>query len=174
MYEEMAQQALAVVRESGVSREIVIARSADARYVGQGYELTVPVPPGRLDAAALERIRRGFDEVYAARYGYASSAEPVEAVTWKLSAVGSAPRVALAKAPSESEGSPRKMVRKAYFPEARGYVDCPVYDRYRLVVGMSLTGPAIVEERESTTVLPPGAVAAVDEYANLVVQLVSS
>src|SRR3989475_156427 len=79
MYEEMAQQALAVVRESAVSGEIAIARSADARYVGQGYELTVPVPSGRLDAAALERIRRGFDEVYVARYGYASLAEPVEA-----------------------------------------------------------------------------------------------
>ncbi|OLC16514.1 MAG: hypothetical protein AUH29_05040 [Candidatus Rokubacteria bacterium 13_1_40CM_69_27] len=174
MYEEMAQQALAVVRESAVSGEIAIARSADARYVGQGYELTVPVPSGRLDAAALERIRRGFDEVYVARYGYASLAEPVEAVTWKLSAVGGALRVALAKAPSELGGSPRKMVRKAYFPEARGYVDCPVYDRYRLAVGMSLTGPAIVEERESTTVLPPGAVATVDEYANLVVQIASS
>lgn len=174
MYEEMAQQALTVVRESGVAGEIAVSRWADARYVGQGYELTVPVPPGRLDAPALERIRRGFDEVYAARYGYGSPAEPVEVVTWKLATIGGAPRVALAKAPSEPGGSPRKMVRRAYFPEARGYLDCPVYDRYRLVAGLSLTGPAIVEERESTTVLPPGASATVDAYANLVVQVSSS
>src|SRR3989442_4496371 len=121
----MAQEAVGVVRESGVSGEIAIARSADARYVGQGYELTVPVPSGRLDAAALERIRRGFDEVYVARYGYASLAEPVEAVTWKLSAVGGALPVALAQAPSEPRGSPRQMVRKGYLPEARGYVGLP-------------------------------------------------
>src|SRR3989442_12061624 len=102
----MAQEAVGVVRESGVSGEIAIARSADARYVGQGYELTVPVPSGRLDAAALERIRQGFDEVYVARYGYASLAEPVEAVTWKLSAGGGAPRGGPAKAPSEPWGAP--------------------------------------------------------------------
>src|SRR5439155_341168 len=76
-------------------------RSADARYVGQGYELTVPVPSGELDAAALARVRATFDEVYAARYGYANPREPVEVVTWKLSAVGGSPRIALAKAQTE-------------------------------------------------------------------------
>jgi N-methylhydantoinase A/oxoprolinase/acetone carboxylase beta subunit len=48
-------------------------------------------------------------------------------------------------------------------------VDTPVYDRYRLWAGLTVTGPAIVEERESTTVLPPGATATVDAYANLIV-----
>jgi len=61
-------------------------------------------------------------------------------------------------------------MRRAYFPEARGYVDTPVYDRYTLGAGMSLTGPAIVEERESTTVLPPGVTATVDAYANLLAE----
>jgi N-methylhydantoinase A len=172
MYEEMARQAMTVVRESAVAGEVTLIRTADARYVGQGYELTVAVPGGALDASALERLRHGFDEVYAARYGYAQSAEPVEVVTWKLSAIGGTPRLALAKAPTEpGDDSPRKAVRRAYFPEARGYVDCPVYDRYRLWAGLALTGPAIVEERESTTVLPPGVRATVDEHANLVVTL---
>src|SRR5438309_386220 len=91
MYGEMAAQATEVVRESAVAGEVALVRSADARYVGQGYELTVPVPGGRLDADALVRVRASFDEVYAARYGYANPAEPVEIVTWKLSAVGGAP-----------------------------------------------------------------------------------
>jgi N-methylhydantoinase A/oxoprolinase/acetone carboxylase beta subunit len=169
MYAEMARQAVAVVRESAVAGEIAIARSADARYVGQGYELTVPVPAGPLDGNALARVRRAFDDVYAARYGYAQPGEPVEVVTWKLSAIGGAPRVALAKAAAEAGALPRKAVRRAYFPEARGFVDTPVYDRYRLWAGLTLTGPAIVEERESTTVLSPGATATVDAYANLIV-----
>src|SRR5229473_4594355 len=106
IYGEMAEQALAVVRDSRRGRvaddsssgdTISLIRSADARYVGQGYELNVPVPGGPLDAAALGRLRASFDEVYAARYGYANPREPVEVVTWKLSAVGGAPRVALAK-----------------------------------------------------------------------------
>src|SRR5256885_6538401 len=171
MYAEMARQATEVVRESAVAGEIHVARSADARYVGQGYELTVPVPSGELDAAALARVRATFDEVYAARYGYANPREPVEVVTWKLSAVGGSPRIALAKAQTEDRGRAVKGSRRAYFPEARGYVDTPVYDRYALAAGARLTGPAIVEERESTTVLPPGASAAVDEYASLLVEL---
>src|SRR5712691_1247440 len=134
---------------------------------GQGYELTVPVPLGRLDAAALARVRASFDDIYTARYGYANPDQPVEIVTWKLSAIGGAPRIALAKAAAGSGDGSRKGVRRAYFPEVRGYADTPVYDRYALTPGMSLTGPAIVEERESTTVLPPGVTATVDEYANL-------
>ncbi len=171
MYDEMAAQALEVVRESAVSGEIVVARSADARYVGQGYELTVPVPSGRLDAAALLRVRASFDEIYAARYGYSSANEPVEIVTWKLSAIGGSPLIALAKASTRSGVSAQKGTRRAYFPEARGYVDTPVYDRYALGAGTRLAGPAIVEERESTTVLPPGTTATVDEYANLIVDV---
>jgi len=170
MYGEMAAQATEVVRESAVAGEVALVRSADARYVGQGYELTVPVPGGRLDADALVRVRASFDEVYAARYGYANPAEAVEIVTWKLSAVGGAPRIALAKAATRSVGESRKGTRRAYFPETRGYVDTPVYDRYALAAGTSLSGPAIVEERESTTVLPPGLTAAVDEYANLIAE----
>ena len=170
MYGEMAAQATEVVRESAVAGEVALVRSADARYVGQGYELTVPVPGGRLDADALVRVRASFDEVYAARYGYANPAEPVEIVTWKLSAVGGAPRIALAKAATRSVGESRKGTRRAYFPETRGYVDTPVYDRYALAAGTSLSGPAIVEERESTTMLPPGLTAVVDEYANLIAE----
>src|SRR5213593_2033019 len=171
MYAEMTQQAMEVVRESAVGGEITVARSADARYVGQGYELTVPVPPGELDAPALARVRAAFDGLYAVRYGYANPSEPVEVVTWKLSAVGGSPRIALAKAPTQGAGPAVKDGRRAYFPEAHGYVDTPVYDRYALAAGARLAGPAIVEERESTTVLPPGASASVDEYANLLVEL---
>ena len=170
MYGEMEAQALAVVHESGVSGDVQIVRTLDARYLGQGYELTVPVPPGPLDAAALARVRRAFDEIYAARYGYATGTEPVEVVTWKLSAVSGAPRVALPNA-ATGTADPVKGRRRAYFPEIGSYIDCPVYDRYALGAGLKVSGPAIVEERESTTVLPPGVTATVDEYANLVAVL---
>jgi N-methylhydantoinase A/oxoprolinase/acetone carboxylase beta subunit len=95
----------------------------------------------------------------------------VEVVSWKLSAVGGTPRVALAKLTPRPGASARKGVRRAYFPEAPGYVECPVYDRYALPAGFTLTGPAIVEERESTTVIPPGVEATADEYGNLLVEV---
>jgi N-methylhydantoinase A len=174
MFDEMAAQATAVVRESAVAGTVTIARSVDARYVGQGYELTVPVPAGRLDAAALARVRTAFDEIYAARYGYANPAEPVETVTWKLSAIGGAPRVTLAKAADAARDHGLKGRRRAWFPETHGWTDCAVYDRYALAPGSRIVGPAIVEERESTSVLPPGTSAAVDEYANLIVTIPTS
>jgi N-methylhydantoinase A len=171
MFDEMTRQALAVVRESGAGGHgVQVMRSADARYLGQGYELTVPIPPGPLDGAALARVRASFDEIYAARYGYANASEPVEVVTWKVSATAGAPRVAFAKAPVGG-GDGLKGHRRAYFPEAGGYVECPVYDRYALGAGVTIGGPAIVEERESTTVLPPDVSATVDAYANLVAVL---
>jgi N-methylhydantoinase A len=169
MYDEMAAQAVEVVRESAAGGRVALARSVDARYVGQGYELTVPVPVGPLDAGALEKVRAAFDDLYAARYGYASPSEPVEAVTWKLSAAAGVPRVALAKVSPRAGGAGARPPRRAYFPEAGGWVQCAVHDRYALAAGETLAGPAIVEERESTTVLPPGVRARVDEYATLVV-----
>jgi N-methylhydantoinase A len=171
MFDDMAAQASAVVRDAAVAGNVALVRSVDARYAGQGYELTVPVPSGPLDAAALARVRAAFDEVYAARYGYANPNEPVETVTWKLAAIGGAPRVALAKAATDGRDGGLKGRRRAWFPETRGWTECPVYDRYALAPGARLDGPAIVEERESTSVLPPGAGATVDEYANLVVEL---
>jgi N-methylhydantoinase A len=171
MYEDMAAQAMDVVRQSAVTSDIAVVRSVDARYAGQGYELTVPVPSGALDGAALAAVRRRFDDVYAARYGYSAPDQPVEIVTWKLSAVASAPRISLAKASPAAGREARKDDRLAYFPERGGFVRTPVFDRYALEPGRRLVGPAIVEERESTTVLPPGVSAVVDEYANLVATL---
>src|SRR5437899_811619 len=116
MDDDMTRQAAEVVRESVVEGDVVIARSADARYVGQGYELTVPVPAGALDAAALAGVRRSFDEIYAARYGYANSSEPVEIVTWKLSATGQTSPVRLRRAQhgggTTDESSARKPGRR--------------------------------------------------------------
>jgi len=171
MYEDMAGQAREVVRDAAVGGAVTLVRSVDMRHVGQGYELAVPVPSGALDVGALGRVRASFDEIYAARYGYAQPAEPVEAVTWKLSAIGAAPRVTLAKAATAPGAGVAKGRRRAYFPEAGGWVDCPIYDRYHLAAGMRIAGPGIVEERESTSVLPPGALATVDEYANLIVEV---
>ena len=168
----MAAQAIEVVRESAVAGEVTVVRSADARYVGQGYEVTVPVPAGRLDAAALARdareLRRGLRRALRLREPRTSRSRSSPGSS---SAIGGSPRIALAKAAARSGEGRRKGTRRAYFPETRGYADTPVYDRYALAPGASLTGPAIVEERESTTVLPPGVTATVDEYANLLAEV---
>ncbi len=167
--DEMTAQGTAVVREAGVAGTLSVARAADMRYVGQGYELSVPLPDGPIDGRTAAALRAAFDRVYAHRYGYSDAKAAVELVTVALTVTGAGPDVRL---PEQAPGprdvaEARKPDRRVYFPEARGYVPCAVYDRARLPVGATIAGPAIVEEPESTTVLPPGATAEIDAWANL-------
>jgi N-methylhydantoinase A len=100
---------------------------------------------------------------------------PLEALNWR--AVVSGPRPDFPGASAEGgragaiSGPPQtKSTRRAYFPEAGDYVQTPVYDRYALAPGARLTGPAIVEERESTTVVGPGAMLTVDAHRTLIAE----
>jgi len=90
---------------------------------------------------------------------------------WAASAPYESRRLASRLPCSGAAAASQKGRRKAYFPEAGGYVETPIYDREALGHDVVLEGPCIVEERESTTVLPPGTRAVVDEYANLIVEL---
>jgi N-methylhydantoinase A len=169
--DEMAAQGTAVVREAGGAGLVSVARSVDMRYVGQGYELAVPIPEGPLGPGTAAALQAAFDRVYAQRYGYSDASAAAELVTVAVTVTGTGPEVRL---PAHRPGTrdpaeARKADRPVYFPEARGYVRCAIYDRARLPVGARIEGPAVVEEPESTTVLPPGSVAEVDRWANLVV-----
>jgi N-methylhydantoinase A/oxoprolinase/acetone carboxylase beta subunit len=172
MLDEMAAAGAQVVREAGVAGALTESRSADLRYVGQGYELTVALPAGRVEAGTAAALRTTFDAAYARRYGYADATAPVELVAVGVTVAGTGPEVRL---PDHRPGTAdpaeaRKADRPVYFPEAQGFVPrCPVFDRARLPVGARVTGPAIVEEPESTTVLPPGTIAEVDRWASLLV-----
>src|SRR5262249_51093564 len=175
MYDDMLRQAAEVVRESVVDGDIAVARSADARYVGQGDELAVRGGGGARTTAPFAGGGRCLTKISPGLSGYGTRSEPVEIVTWKLSATGQTSSIRLRRAPrgnaATDEESARKPDRRAWFPETDGWTDTPVYDRYRLAPGHRLRGPAIVEERESTTVLPPGVIATVDDYASLIVSV---
>jgi N-methylhydantoinase A len=140
-------------------------READMRYVGQGHEIRVALPPGR-DAA---RVRAAFETEYRRLYDRLGPAGvPLEITAWRVRSSG--PRPALELRVEGEPGEPRKGARRAYLPEM-GMTEVPVYDRYRLGPGTAFQGPAIVEERESTMVIGAGAACRVDERWNLVVDL---
>lgn len=119
-------------------------------------------------AAAL---RAAFHAAYARRYGYADAGAEVELVTAGVTVIGAGPEVRLPehRPGTKTVDEARKPDRRVYFPEFRDDVPCPIYDRARLPVGAHLAGPAVVEEAESTTVLPPGVTATIDRWANLLV-----
>jgi len=171
--DEMARQGAAVVREACVGGTLSVSRSADMRYVGQGYELSVPIPDGPVEGGTAAALRSAFDRVYAHRYGYSDPKAAVELVTAAVTVTGAGPEVRLGEQPPGARdiAQARKPSRPAYFPETRGYVECAIYDRSRLPVGGTIPGPAIVEEPESTTVLPPGTTAEIDRWGNLLVKI---
>jgi N-methylhydantoinase A len=173
LFDEMEAEGTRQLRETGLEGEWRLRRSVEVRYAGQGHELEVAVPDGRLGPPALRAIQEAHAEVYAAHYGYAEPVgAPLEATSWKLELTCVLPRPSATRPPARAAtGSERKGTRPAYIPEAGGLVDCPVYDRYRLAAGARVDGPAIVEERETTVVLLPGDVGQVDAHGNLLVDL---
>ncbi len=154
--------------EEGVpAADVRVAYSADMRYVGQAYELevpvTVPLAPGRIAEAV-----RGFHETHERVYGYARTDQPVELVNYRTVHRYPLPSLKL-RPPARSEGgvgAARVGERRAYFAPG-GFVATSVYDRARLPLGSRVPGPAIVEQADTTTVIPPGYAAAVDPAGNL-------
>ncbi len=173
MFAEMEAEAAAVIEESSGAPPSRLERGVDLRYVGQGYEVTVPVPSGELDPADLKSVRVAFEREYELRYGFTSPDQVVEATTWKVTAYGPQSVLELPRMEGgvHDVADAVREVRPAYFPELGGFADTPVYDRYRLFAGAEIHGPAIVEERESTTVIPPELAAVCDEFGNLVVRM---
>lgn len=145
---------------------------AAIRYVGQGYDVDVPLEADFIDAGRADAVRAAFERAYRAQFGRVESDMLVEIVSWRLTVAGPPPQVDLvAGRRSDSFGDGRRGSRRVYFGPATGFVETPVYDRYRLAPGSRFAGPAVFEERESTTVVPPGATARIDDALNLLVDL---
>ncbi len=170
LFAEMEGEARRLLAGAGIEGgAVAIERSADFRYVGQGYEVTVPLPPGPIGDGGGAALVAAFEAEYRRLYQRLTPGARPEVLSWRVRARGPKPPLSL-RAPaaaSGARGDALKGSRRVYFPEANGFVDCPVYDRYRLAVGQRLAGPVIVEERESTGVLGPRAHIEVDEYLNL-------
>jgi N-methylhydantoinase A len=137
------------------------------RYQGQGHEVTVTLPSGDWGEAQREEIRRTFDRVYKEIYHRANPDLEVEVVNWRCRASGPLPPGGRPPAIPKTDGEARKGTRPVYFSESGRYIDCPVFDRYALGEDFSVEGPLIIEERESTVVVRPGARASVDADLNV-------
>jgi N-methylhydantoinase A len=171
---EMEAEGQALLEKSGVvPGQISHRREAEIRYVGQGHEIQVPLPAGRLSSDSVTTIINSFEEVYRRLYERLSQSVLIEIINWRVTSSGPAPRVRLQVARDEQTAAQtaRKGSRKAYFPELGGYHDTAVYNRYGLLPATSFSGPAIVEERESTVIVGPDCRFRIDEQRNLIVEL---
>ena len=173
LFQEMETEGRRILRGAGVpDAEVTVRRSAEMRYFGQGHEVDVEVPTGILSPASLAPITSSFETAYRLLYSRTPMGVPLEALNWRAVVSGPPPDLTITSGleTGAATAPTAKKHRAAYFPEAGGYVETPVYDRYRLDPGARLAGPAIVEERESTTVIGPGALISVDAHRNLVAE----
>ena len=181
LFAEMEGEGLRLLAEAGVPEDQVsISRTADMRLYGQAHQISVPLSNSALDAAQAPAVFAAFERAYEGLYRRRCPDVAVEAISWRVRVSGPAPELELRREPARVQSSKFKVhsgveaaqkgTRLAYFPESGGMVSAPVYDRYRLRPGDHLTGPAVVEERESTAVVGPDATATIDEYLNLVVR----
>ena len=165
LYEEMEDEGRALVREAGID-DSEIVRTADMRYVGQGHEISVPVPLGELTEGS-DALQAAFDASYKKLYGRLCEGVPVEAIHWRVTVSGPEPEICDVVSVGEVAGDHvSEGQRDVLF--ANDKYGTEVYKRHKLGKGVVLKGPAIVEEVESTTVLPPGWVLQVDDTGNLI------
>ncbi|WP_440533331.1 hydantoinase/oxoprolinase family protein [Variovorax sp. YR566] len=171
----LADQGREVVLASKVPVDhITYSYTVDMRHVGQGYEISVPLPElDPADPKFVEELLARFHANYVALYGRAVSGTDAEVITWRVRASGPKAPVSLASLRSESNVArdARKGTRPVFFSELGKYVDTPVYDHYALVPGVPVEGPAIIEQRESTVVMGPNASASLDAQHNLIMLL---
>jgi N-methylhydantoinase A len=150
--------------------EIVIERSASMHHIGQGYEIRVALPLAPIGPAYEQLAREAFLAAYKREYGYNDPVAPIEVTDWHVIATIIGGRVShrLTLPAATEAADPVRGQRLAYFPEAGGMVPTTVLDRYSMRNGDVYAGPALVEERESTTVVLPGDTVALSANGNLV------
>lgn len=172
LFDEMQREATTMLAAAGVApTDMTFTRSADLRYVGQGFEIPVAVPAAFLagDGPALVA---SFTAAYERLFSRSLPGVEVEATTWRL--LGSGPHGQVdVRSLAVQGGSGVSLLggRPVHFSEAGGFLETPVYDRYSLRSGEAIAGPAVLQERESAVILGPGAAALVDSGQNVVMTL---
>jgi len=171
-YKRLREEAISQMQQEGLADgQLSLIQMADLRYVGQGYELEVPLPYP-LAETALSTLKEQFHQLHQRQYGYANQHSPIELVNLRLSAVGHLPRPQLSPEPLRGRLNPsgaKKDRRPVYL--AGRYHETPIYDRTQLYPGDKITGPAVIEQLDSTTLVWPDQKAQVDAYHNLLVQV---
>jgi N-methylhydantoinase A len=172
-WEPMAAAAMAQLEADGFTPEQMrLRRAANMHYQGQTFELTVPVPDGPLDAAAVAALEESFGQEHERTYGHrAGPEEPVELVNLQVVGQGipEQTRVPERLNPVKAAETLGLVSRQAYFGPETGWLETPVVPRADLQSPRE--GPCIVEEYDATCVVPPQAQAGLDAYGNIIIDL---
>ena len=172
-YEDLSAQATGQLEQDGVPEDRRVVRLlADCRYVGQGYEVRFDIPAGEIDDRWLSELGERFHQAHEAEYGHHFEAE-IELVNVRVVAIGQIPDLPPERL-ERGDGDPSRALtleREVIFdvggqPDRRA---TRFYERERLLAGDRIEGPAIIEQYDTTTVVPPGLLAEIDDHGNIVI-----
>ncbi|MGZ5090180.1 MAG: hydantoinase/oxoprolinase family protein [Burkholderiales bacterium] len=170
VFATLEEQGKSALRLYGLDTSaIAFQRSADMRYRRQAYEINVRLADDKLEKSAAPQIVEAFHEMHERLYGRRDPAGVVEFVTLSVSAIGNSRRLEY-RPLANGDGSAkhaRKATRNVFFRDT-GIIDCPLYERAKLLADDSLTGPALIEADDSTVVVPPEWTARCDPMGNLI------
>ncbi|MBI1773875.1 MAG: hydantoinase/oxoprolinase family protein [Proteobacteria bacterium] len=172
IYAEMETSVRSLLKDEGVApADTVVTREVEMCYVGQSFRLKMPAP-STIDAAALERLTAAFHDRHAEVYGFANLGEQTQLVNLRLNGTGRVGRPTLRRLPKATDGIGRaiKERRKVHFDDAGKPVEVNIYDRDKLLAGDKFSGPGIVEQMDTTVVLPPGVSVTVSEIGSLIIE----
>ena len=171
IFAEMGRQGRETVGRGQTLSGVEVRRSADMRYVGQEHAVTVELPIELFTAQDRDGIKKLFDAVHQTRYGFSVAGEKAEIVSLRSAIIGEMrkpPFEHIAKGGIEPDAAAFRGKRPVYFAST-GFVETPTYDRPTLKAGNNISGPALIEEHASTTVLHPGDTVEVDAFGDLVI-----
>jgi N-methylhydantoinase A len=170
IYTKLESEATKQMRAQGYYANPILVRMADARYVGQHYEVRTTVPLGRLTKKALDAIVASFGKEHYRLFGHQKMNEPVEILTLHVTAIGTTKKIKL-RHPTPGTGTAKKGTRRVYFETSDDFAVSSVYERSRLPVGSTIRGPAVVEELDSTTLIHPKHSARIDKFGNIIIKI---
>ena len=168
---ELETEGRARLAAAGVEEGVSVQRLADMRLRGQMHQISVPLPAEPLSAGNLPAVVEAFTAEYQRRYTHLYEGAEIEVLNWRVVCTGLTPtlsaRLAGVDDDAEAGGRALKGHRRAWVPEREAFTEVAVYDRYAMRAGTVVEGPAIVEEREATTIVPDACTLTVDESLNL-------
>jgi N-methylhydantoinase A len=156
IFSGMIDEARELLLNEGTAPDaIAFQRFLDIRYVGQEFPIQTPIPDAAIERGDMAAIRGAFDEIHDRRFGHHAPTEAVELVNVRLTATGKRERSRFPELPPATSDA-LIAHRKVIFDDSLEGIDCAIYDRERLGPGARVSGPAIIQEYASTTVLFPG------------------
>jgi N-methylhydantoinase A len=179
IYDELKEEARGEIVKLGFqTEEVHLHYKIDMRYTGQAHEVVLDIPAEmlqrKMDGDGVRELEALFHERHKALFGHSSPDGAVEFITLSVTAIGPIEKAEMYEIEegTEDAGHAQKGMRKVFFEDFRGYANCRTYDRYALKTNNVIRGPGVVEQMDTTIVIPPRQTARVDRFGNIIMEIV--